>query len=515
MTTGLTNLTPIKNGETVSTPAMSNVPSTERRWTVSTLAMPKTASRKSLEPWIFDSVEYYPHQVDGIRELARWKNFLLADDMGLGKSLQAMTVFAIDVVRGWAETCIVVCPVTLKGNWQDELEKFTSFPHTVLTGSPAARNKQLLEFASMTGPRVLIVNYEQVKPHLDALNKMKFDVKILDEAHYIKNYKSVRTKACLDLRSKRSFLLTGTPMLNHVNELWPLLNIIDPNGYPKYWNFVQRYCVFGGFKDKQIVGTKNEKELKERLHGIMLRRLKKDVLDLPEVQILPRRVDLSPEQRKLYDEVVTDMRLPAVDDAEPEDIENALTKFLRLKQICGTTFTFTNNDISSKLDLAVEDDLQLLENDERVVVFTQFLDVMDCYTDRMKKQGAMVWKINGSVKQPDRVPVIRQWESSEPGILICMLQIAREGLNLVAARHGAFLDELFVPGLNQQAIDRLHRIGQDKTQPVQIRKYICRNTIENRIQQILRTKSKLFGEIVETDPDWKRKIYRAIMEDDE
>lgn len=481
---------------------------------MSAVATSNTTSRKSLMPWIFDSVEYYPHQVDGIRELARWKSFLLADDMGLGKSLQAMTVFAIDVIRGWAEKCIVVCPVTLKGNWEDELEKFTAFPHVVLTGGPAARNKQLLEFAAMTGPRVLIVNYEQVKPHLPALNAMRFDVKILDEAHYIKNAKSQRTKACLELYSRRSFLLTGTPMLNHVNELWPLLHLIDPNGFAKYWSFVMRYCVFGGYKDKQIVGTKNEKELKERLHGIMLRRLKKDVLDLPEVQIIERRVDLADEQRKLYDEVVNEMRLPSVGNADPEDIENALTKFLRLKQICGTTQPFTQVDISSKLDLAIEDDMQLLENNERIVVYTQFLDVMDCYTARAKKQGMMVWQIKGEVKQPDRVPLIRQWGSSEPGILICMLQIAREGLNLVAARHGAFLDELFVPGLNQQAIDRLHRIGQDGTQPVQIRKYICRNTIENRIQQILRTKSKLFGEIVETDPDWKRKIYRAMMEDD-
>lgn len=479
-----------------------------------TAVTPNVTSRKSLMPWIFDSVEYYPHQVDGIRELARWKSFLLADDMGLGKSLQAMTVFAIDVMRGWAEKCIVVCPVTLKGNWQDELEKFTSFPHTILTGGPAARNKQLLEFAAATGPRVLIVNYEQVKPHLPVLNAMRFDVKILDEAHYIKNQKSVRTKACLALYSRRSFLLTGTPMLNQVNELWPLLHLIEPNGFPKYWSFVSRYCVFGGWKDKQIIGTKNEKELKERLQGVMLRRLKKDVLDLPEVQIIERRVDLADEQRKLYDEVVNEMRLPKVGSASPEDIENALTKFLRLKQICGTTQPFTHVDISSKLDLAVEDDLQLLENGERIVVFTQFLDVQDCYTNRAKKEGAMVWKINGSVKQPDRVPVIREWESSEPGVLICMLQIAREGLNLVAARHGSFLDELFVPGLNRQAIDRLHRIGQDNTQPVQIRKYICRNTIENRIQQILSTKSKLFGEIVESDPDWKRKIYRAMMEDD-
>lgn len=94
-----------------------------------------------------------------------------------------------------------------------------------------------------------------------------------------------------------------------------------------------------------------------------------------------------------------------------------------------------------------------------------------------------------------------------------MIQVAGIGLNMTAARHGSFLDKLFVPGLNQQAIDRLHRIGQSETQPVQIREYLARGTIENRVNQILRTKSKLFGEIVETDPEWKKKLVELLMEE--
>ena len=124
--------------------------------------MAVTAQRKSLEPYIKDDIQYYPHQVEGIRQLARRKSFLLADDMGLGKSLQALTVFAIDVHRGWASTCLVVAPVTLKGNWSDEIEKFTRIQHMVLEGTPAKRNKQLLEFAELDGPKILVVNYEQV-----------------------------------------------------------------------------------------------------------------------------------------------------------------------------------------------------------------------------------------------------------------------------------------------------------------------------------------------------------------
>jgi SNF2 family DNA or RNA helicase len=474
--------------------------------------MPKP--RKSLEPWIKDEVEYYPHQIEGIRKMAKMKSFLLGDDMGLGKSIQALTVFAIDIVRGWGDTCLVVAPVTLKANWADEIEKFSRIPYVLLEGTPKKRKIQLEEYRSMTGPRILIVNYEQVLGHSDELKKMHFHCTIFDEAHYLKNPGAKRTKACLELSSRRSFLLTGTPMLNHVNELWALLHRIDPVGYPKYYNFVNKYCVFGGYKDKQIVGVKNERELNERLQNVMIRRLKKEVLDLPEVQIIERRVDLTPEQRKIYDSVIEDMKLPRVDAAQPDEIENALTKFLRLKQICGTTLPFTGEDHSSKLDLATEDDIELLLNGHRVVVFTQFRSVLDAYATRMEKHSVPVFQLHGDVKKEDRSTIVKTWGATrEPGVIVCMLQVAGVGLNMTQASHGSFLDKLFVPGLNQQAIDRLHRIGASSTQPVQIREYLCRGTIESRVNQINRTKSKLFGEIVETDPNWKKKLYAAIMEE--
>src|SRR6478736_3164763 len=127
--------------------------------------------RKSLEPLLYDSVEYYEHQITGIRKLARMQNSLLADDMGLGKSLQALTVACIDIIRGWAESVIIVAPVSLKGNWADEILKFTTLPFVILGQEsddqgrikklpPAKRDMQIVEFAAQAGPRILIVNYE-------------------------------------------------------------------------------------------------------------------------------------------------------------------------------------------------------------------------------------------------------------------------------------------------------------------------------------------------------------------
>ncbi len=473
------------------------------------------ATRKSLEPWIKDEVVYYQHQIEGVRKLIRQKSFILADDMGLGKSLQALTVFAADIVMGLSSTAIVVAPVTLKQNWSNEIEKFSRIPHVVLEGSRPKREKQILEFASIHGPKILIVNYEQVVSHLNTLNSLNFDVAIFDEAHYLRNPKARRTEASLNLRSTRSFMLSGTPFLNHVNELWSLLHKIDPEAYPKYYSFVNRYAVFGGYSSKQIVGVKNERELKSRLGNLMLRRLKEEVLDLPEVQFIQRIVKLLPQQEELYKQIVNEGKLSRFDSEEDDEIENALTKYLRLKQICGTTFRFTNQDHSAKLDLAVEDDLEILKNGHRVVVFTQFRDVLECYVKRMSNHDYPIFQLHGQVPKEDRVNTVTEWSQTEkPGVLVCMLQVAGIGLNMTAARHASFLDKLWVPGLNKQAVDRLNRIGASTTQPIQVREYLVKGSVETRVEAILKNKSEVFADVVEGSVAWRKILFRELMAND-
>lgn len=479
-----------------------------------------------MEPWLKDEVQFYQHQIDGVRQMMTMRNFLLADDMGLGKSLQAITVAAGDVIRNWAEKIIVVAPITLKGNWSDEFDKFTGIPHMIFGQSidpknperlksltPAKRTEQLAEFAAMSGPRVLITNYEQINKHLADLNRIGFDIAVFDEAHYLKNPQAQRTKACHRLRANRYFMLTGTPMLNQVHELWGILHLIDPVGYPKFWTFKNRYCVFGGFQDKQVIGVKNEKELQERLNQVMIRRLKKDVLDLPDVQYIIKKIDLSDKQKKLYDQVLSELEIPLAGQADPSEIENALTKLLRLKQICGTTLAFTGEDDSAKLDVAVEDAMEILANGNRLVVFTQFRDVQEAFCNRLDKAmpDVPIWELNGDIPQHERQPTVKAWGNHpKAGAIVCMLQVAGVGLNMTAARHMQFLDKLWTPGMNQQAVDRSHRIGQSETQPVQVLEYHMKGTVETRVEQVLKTKSKLFGTIV-NDADFKQKLLAALQ----
>jgi len=469
--------------------------------------------RKSLEPFLKDSVMYYPHQPPAIRKMAKMVSFLLADDMGLGKSLQALTVFCIDLKMGKAETLIVVCTTTLRENWADEIEKFTRLPYTRLgeiphptrrgemkSLTPARREQQLVEFIHQLGPRILICNYEQLAnvQHAATLRSFKFSTAIFDEAHYIKNANAKRTKAALSVRSDRSFMLTGTPMLNQVNELWTLLHRISPREFPKYWTFVNRYCVFGGYENRQIIGVKNEAELKKILGRVMIRRLKDDVLDRTKPTYIQHKVGLSEFQRKLYDQVEDDLYLED-GDGNQLDVENALTKFLRLKQICNTPYSIDPSfpDDSLKLDRVVEVTEELAKRNEKFVQFTQFRGTMAAMSGRILKANlGPLYLLNGDVPTSERVPVVKRW-ANQPGsaVLLCMTQVAGVGLNMVGASECGFIDKLFVPGLNKQAVDRLDRIGQPK--PVLVHEFIARGTIESRVEAILASKEMLNTDIIE------------------
>lgn len=477
--------------------------------------MLEKAERKSLEPYLRDDVEFYVHQTVAVRKMAKLNGHLLADDMGLGKSLQALTVFCIALKMRTAETCIIVCPVTLRDNWADEIEKFTRIPYTRLGEeinphrrgeyrklSPVNREEQLVNWLNASGPRILICNYEQLcsTHHAGTLKHAVFDFGLYDEAHFIKNHKSNRTKAALALNTKRSFLLTGTPMLNQVDELWPLLHKIDPAGFPRYWGYVNRYCVFGGYGDKQIVGTKNTNELKSHLARHMTRRLKINTLSLTAPQEVTAYVGLSDIQRKMYDTAAEELLLEYPGGAlPPSEIANAMTKFLRLLQICDTPFCIDPNlpDSSLKLDRTVEIIAEKIQAGERVPVFAIFRGVLTALRVRLEKAKiGPIFELHGDVKQSDRVPTVKAWsESYSPGVILCMSQVAGTGLNMVAASTVVRVGRQFVPGLNQQVVDRVQRIGQ--TKPVQVFDLVTRGTVESRVLSIVRAKLKLNEDIVE------------------
>jgi SNF2 family DNA or RNA helicase len=249
----------------------------------------------------------------------------------------------------------------------------------------------------------------------------------------------------------------------------------------------------------------------------MLRRLKKDCLDLPDKQIIRTKVDLHPDQKKIYDKMEHELLLEIPAEPDPLEAENILVKMLRLKQICGTPAVFGLPDDSYKMDRVIEmcQEFTQEDPDERspVVVWTQFRGVMDVAAKRLARAGIPTWQLHGDIKQDARMESIKQWAATkgtdQPGVLLIMLQMGM-GLNLTAANKAIFIDSLYVPKMNEQAEDRIHRIGASTTQPVQIYYLITRGTVEERIEQILRSKRRLFNELIETDPKWKAALLAGL-----
>lgn len=443
--------------------------------------------------------------------MARLTSFLLADEMGLGKSIQSLTVAALDFDQGWAKRVLIVTPASLKFNWAEEIEGLTNYNAVVLDGTPAKREALLDEFDA----DILIINYELVGKHLEDLNRMDFDIAICDEAHMIKSPKSKRTKAVHKLEAKRWFMLTGSPVLNRADELWSLLHRIDPEAFPSYWKFINRFCLFGGFNKKQVVGVKRPAELKALVDTVMIRRLKEDCLDLPEKQRITVHVDLNDEQRRIYDQVKDELILELPDNPDPMQIESGIVKFTRLSQIASTPANLGFEDDSAKLDMAVEKIIELHKNDHKVVVFCRFRETLAALERRLLylTEPIVMPVLHGGISKAKRQQIANEWsKTADPAPLGLMLQVGGVGLNLTAARHVLFVDKLFVPKLNEQAEDRVHRIGASETHPVQIIDIVARKTIDQRVERILTQKEELFDTLI-NPTDWKKALYEALKEE--
>ena len=469
--------------------------------------------RKSIEPWFKDSVEFYSHQVDGVRQMTKMRSVILADEMGLGKTMQSLAVFAWDVRRGYASKLIVVCPASLKRNWSREIRHYTRIPHVVLDGTPVKRQQQLEQFELLEGPKALVVNYEQVGQYVDRLNMNRFDMVIFDEAHYLKNPRTARTSACRQLDTRRSFLLTGTPVLNHVDELWTLLDRVSPGAWKTYHRFKSRFCVMGGYKDKQIVGVKNEHELNEGLNKVMVRRFAKDVLDLPPLTFQTKMVGLTARQQQLYDQAYGEMQMDLT-DGSTQEIANGAVKFMRLRQICDTTATVEDTDLSQKLSLVVDDIVELAKSGRHAIVFTQWRAVIAALRHRVETQqfDVPVYEVHGDVAADARQDVVDEWSADKPGVILCMYQVAGVGLNMTKATAVLRVDKMPVPGQNDQAVKRAMRIGQEHR--VQVIDYIVEKTVEHRIDDILEKKAKVHDLVLDADNNPIGNLMLAVMRAD-
>lgn len=451
--------------------------------------LPKAAIIKdnSVKDVVIDYSKYsqrppLEHQKEAIQKLVENKKFILADDMGLGKTTSTI----IAALETGAKKILIICPATLKINWKREIENYSDRSIFISEGK---------QFS--TEDDFVIVNYDIIKNFHDPKKKdeslilmSKFDLIIIDEAHYIKNAQAQRTKLINDITKSvdRLWLLTGTPMTSRPIDYFNLLSLIDSPVAKNWMAYVIRYCA--GFQFKvgprkiwNVQGASNLEELRDRTAGLTLRRLKENVLDLPDKIITPVYLRL---KSKMYEEVMGEYyNWYEKNPEESKSLTVQFTKLTKVRQI------IADEKISQTIEIAEN----IIEQGKKVIIFCNFTDSLNKICEHFGKNSV---KVDGSMSKIERQFSVDQFQENEKiKVFVGNIKAAGVGLTLTSGEAVIFNDLSFLPSDMAQAEDRAYRYGQKNN--VLVYYPIFDNTIEAIIYDIVNAKKKVIGTVMGDD----------------
>jgi SWI/SNF-related matrix-associated actin-dependent regulator 1 of chromatin subfamily A len=419
------------------------------------------------------------HQKEAIEKLAGSRRFILADDMGLGKT----TCTIIAALETGSKKILIICPASLKINWQREIENYSDRPVYISEGKKFSIESDFV-----------IVNYDILKNFHDTTNKNKslldqsnFDLVILDEAHMISNPQAQRTKIINHFvkNIKRVWLLTGTPMTSRPMNYYNLLNIIESPVAQNWMAYAIRYCqgyqfMAGRRKVWNVTGASNLEELRDRTSKQILRRLKEDVLDLPDKIISPVYLRL---KSKEYEELMGEY----YDwfDNKKDESSSLTVQFSKLMKV---RKVISNEKTKQTIEFAEN----IIEQGKKVIIFTNFTDTLQTIYQHFGKQAVY---LDGSCSKPHRQHAVDEFQDNEKiRVFVGNLKAAGVGLTLTAAEVVIMNDLSFVPAEHAQAEDRAYRYGQKSNVLVYYPLY--ENTIEGAIYDILNRKKKIIRTVM-------------------
>lgn len=457
------------------------------------------------------------YQIDGIRWLDRLRsmhlNGILADDMGLGKTLQAITTLTQYKLEHPDQPSLVVCPTSLVYNWKEEFSKFNpDFTVLAVDGNPGQRKKLLSEIKKYD---VVITSYTLLQKDIDAYKKIHFGYAILDEAQHIKNRGTRNAQSVKMVEAAHRLILTGTPIENSLDELWSLFDFLMPGLLSSYDRFVEKYI---RYPTAQQSG-KNLDGLRRKVAPFILRRMKKDVLsDLPPVSEIVYHCHLSEIQQELYRSYAASAREELSQLVKKEGFDrvqiHVLATLTRLKQICCHPAIFAKDQAesgdSSKYDMMLELLQTLMEGRHKTVIFSQYTRMLNIMREDLQKQGIRFEYLDGSSK--NRLSIVKKFnEDQNIPIFLVSLKAGGSGLNLVGADTVIHYDMWWNPAVENQATDRVHRLGQK--QSVSSYKLITLNTIEEKILDLHNRKKGLVKEVISRDEDMMAKLtWEEVLE---
>ena len=429
------------------------------------------------------------YQLEGFRWMVRLSGWgagaCLADDMGLGKTVQTIAFLLYRAAEG---ASLVVAPASVVPNWKNELQRFAPTLNVhVLNG--ADDRKALIDGAGEYD--VILSTYGLLVNAEEPLAGKQWNVVCLDEAHTIKNRDTKTSKVAMQLQASARLILTGTPIQNHLSELWNLFRFITPGLLGSYEQFRLKFIVpiEEGDKEKQ-------RQLKRIVQPFMLRRTKSEVVEeLPEKMEITLPVELSEEEMAVYE--VIRRRAKAMLEESSAVSMSTLAEITRLRQAaCSIALTDSRwRGETTKIQMLLDLIAEIKEGNNRVLVFSQFTSFLELVRKRLDEQGEPYFYLDGSVTMKQREELVRKFQQGECPIFLISLKAGGLGLNLTGANYVIHLDPWWNPAIEQQATDRAYRIGQQNR--VTVYHLIAQHTIEEKILRLHRTKRDLADSLLE------------------
>lgn len=457
----------------------------------------------------------FRHQIDGVRFGLNKKKFLLCDDQGLGKTFQVINWVGCLETTDKINKVLIVCGVnSLKYNWQSEIsihsdEKGwvlgTRFRKTTGKAYEGSTKDKLDDLDNLPDCRYIITNIETLRAGAKKISKTKYHFPIaeklqelckngtisviaFDECHKSKEPTSLQSRAMINVQAKYMVAMSGTPLMNNPLDLYFPMKWLGYENH-SFYQFKQHYCTLGGW---EVVGYKNLEEIRAMMDNIMLRRLKSEVLDLPEKIRKIEYVDMTPKQNQIYKEVYNGVMS---DLQKIKFSNNPLSMMIRLRQATGWTGIISNTvQESAKMERMIELVQEIVASGQKAIIFSNWESITEVAKEKLKSYNPAY--ITGATKADERMKEVDRFQNDDKcKVIIGTIGAMGTGLTLTAAQNVIFLDSPWNMALKAQAEDRAHRIGTKGT--VNIITLVCKNTIDERIEELVEKKGQIADALVD------------------
>lgn len=454
-----------------------------------------------------------PYQLVGFSWLGFLQEFqwggILADDMGLGKTLQVITLLEYYYQKNpEADSSIVIVPNSLLFNWQNELKRFV--PERNYHVYHGTKRKEL---ENLSKASIVLTTYGTAMADFSFLQSQSFSYMVLDESQMIKNRNSKRFEYLFSIKASFRIAMTGTPIENGIQDIYAQMTMVNPGFFGNYRNFNKMFKSLGDVEEADVLIM----NLQKMIEPFILRRTKKQVaLDLPEKTETVLYLDMTPEQRRIYD------RFRKIFKGEIEDnlanSDSSKSKFLaietlqKLRQLCNSPVLMKDCDFSNesvKLDF-IDEIMEEVAPNHKVLLFSSYTSMLKLIADRIEKCGMGYVYLDGKMNQEQRQSAVETFQKVDTcRVFLISLKAGGTGLNLTAADYVYILDPWWNPAAEAQAIDRCYRIGQDKH--VMAYKIVCRDSVEERILELQESKKRVAEGIILDEANLMKSISKEEL----